>query len=182
MSDQEDINFNYGFTECPSCDHKMNSITKTINIPNFGETIIFTLTCSNCGYKTSDLFAVHEKEPIRYILSYTDSRQLIHKIVRSSSCIIRIPELGVEIEPSFASEGYITNIEGLLLRIKDITLGLIKILENDEEIQNGLEVVKNIDSAIDGNFNFKLILEDPKGNSAILTEFEDDSLIKEEIY
>ena len=181
MSDQKDINFHYGLTPCPSCNHEMTSITKTIDLPNFGETIIFTLTCTNCGYKTSDLFAVHEKEPVKFLLTYSDSKQLVHKIIRSSTCTIKIPELGVEIEPSHASEGYITNLEGLLLRIKDITLGLIKILDSDQEMHNALELIKKIDSAINGEFNFKLILEDPNGNSAIITEFEDNSLKKEKI-
>ena len=181
MSDHKDINFHYGLTTCPSCNHEMTSITKTTNIPNFGETIIFTLTCTNCGYKTSDLFTVNEKEPIKYSLTYNDPKQLIHKIIRSSTCVIKIPELGVEIEPSHASEGYITNLEGLLLKIKDITLGLIKILDSDKEIHNALELIKKIDSAIDGKFNFKLILEDPKGNSGIIAEYDDESLKKVKI-
>ncbi|NHI94058.1 MAG: ZPR1 zinc finger domain-containing protein [Candidatus Lokiarchaeota archaeon] len=179
MSDQKNINFNFGFTECPSCQHKMDSMTKTINIPNFGETIIFTLICSNCGYKTSDLFPVQDKEPKRYILAYSNSKQLIHKIIRSSSCIIKIPELGISIEPSQAAEGYITNLEGLLQKIKTITLGLIKILTSEKKINNALALIQKIDTAIDGNFIFTLILEDPKGNSAIIKEFEDESLQEE---
>ncbi|MHA1766288.1 MAG: ZPR1 zinc finger domain-containing protein [Promethearchaeota archaeon] len=181
MSDQKDINFKFGFTECPSCSHKMDAIHKVIDIPNFGETIIFTLKCSNCGYKTSDLFAVNEKEPVKYILKYEENDQLKHKIIRSSTCFVRIPELGVEIEPSAASEGYITNVEGILQRVKDITLGLIKNLESDEEVHNALALVQKIDEATNGHFRFNLIIEDPKGNSAIIAEFDDDRLRKESL-
>lgn len=181
MSDQKDLNVNFGFTNCPLCSDKMDAINKTIDIPNFGETLIFTLICKKCNYKITDLYAVYEKEPKRFILKYENTNQLKHKFIRSSTCDLKIPELGVEIEPSTASDGYITNIEGILQRIKDVTLGLIKILETDEQIKNGLALVQKIDSAIEGKFNFTLIIEDPMGNSALIAEFPDDSLKEEKL-
>jgi len=179
MSDQKDLNVNFGFTDCPLCSDKMDAINKTIDIPNYGETLIFTLICKNCNYKITDLYAVYEKEPKRFILKYDNVNQLKHKFVRSSTCDLKIPELGIEIQPSTASDGYITNIEGVLQRIKDVTSGLIKTLETDEQIKNGLAVLQKIDLALEGKFNFTLIIEDPMGNSALIAEFPDDSMKEE---
>jgi zinc finger protein len=40
------------------------------------------------------------------------------RVIRSSTGVIKIPELEIEISPKSASTGYITNVEGVLLRVK----------------------------------------------------------------
>ena len=41
------------------------------------------------------------------------------RVVRSSSCTVRIVELGLEVEPGDNATGYISNVEGVLNRFSD---------------------------------------------------------------
>jgi zinc finger protein len=94
-------------------------------------------------------------------------------VIRSSSGTIRVPELGVDIEPGFASESYISNVEGVLDRIEGIVCFATRSAreaENLEGATKGDEILKNIELARKGEFPITLILEDPLGNSAIDSE------------
>ena len=41
-------------------------------------------------------------------------------MVRSSSCTVSIPELDLEVNPGTSSTGYVSNVEWVLHRFKDI--------------------------------------------------------------
>ena len=45
--------------------------------------------------------------------------------MRSSSCTVRIVELGLEVEPGDNATGYISNVEGVLNRFSD-AIGMIQ--------------------------------------------------------
>ena len=156
--------------DCPICKSQIQTQYKTHDIPYFGETIFLTLICQNCGYKKNDLFSVYEKEPKRYIFKINVEEDLKIKVVRSGACTIKIPEFGTIIEPGVESEGYITNIEGILYRFSDV-LKNFDIDTQDEESLNKIKELKNkLKEAIEGKLSFTLILEDPTGNSAIISE------------
>ena len=38
------------------------------------------------------------------------------RVVRSSSCTVRVEELDLEVEPGIAADGYVSNVEGVLNR------------------------------------------------------------------
>ena len=73
-----------------------------------------------CGFRHSDTILLTQKEPVRYTLAVETIDDLDARVIRSSSGTIRVPELGVDIEPGFASESYISNVEGVLDRIEGI--------------------------------------------------------------
>ncbi|NVM03815.1 MAG: ZPR1 zinc finger domain-containing protein [Candidatus Helarchaeota archaeon] len=164
--------------DCPICKSQIQTHYKTHDIPYFGEIIFLTLICQNCGYKRNDLFSVYEKEPKRYIFKFTDDSDLTIKVVRSGSCTIKIPEFGTIIEPGVESEGYITNIEGVLVRVNDVLVTLEKDSHDEATLNRILELKNKLNEAKEGKLTFTLILEDPTGNSAILTE--DNSKLKVE--
>jgi zinc finger protein len=92
-------------------------------------------------------------------------------VVRSTSGTIRIPELGVTIEPGPASQAFITNLEGVLRRVADIVRVAMKWNEEDEEKVKRCEwILERIDNVIDGDEELTIILEDPFGNSLILSD------------
>jgi len=109
----------------------------------------------------------------RFEFRIISREDLLVRVIRAETCQIEIPELGVVIEPGNASEGFITNVEGVLLRIEKV-LGMTKNwairdgdkdkIEQIEELSNRIDAVKN------GEFAITLILEDETGNSAILGE------------
>ncbi len=158
--------------ECPVCKSKVHTNFQTIDIPHFGETIIFTLICEKCGYKKNDLFNVYEQVPKRHVYSYDTKIDLNVRVIRSSTCTVKIPEFGSIIDPGAESEGYITNIEGILLRINDILDIIEKDAQDEESFAKVNELREKIKKALKGEFSFTLILEDPQGNSGVISEDE----------
>jgi zinc finger protein len=89
--------------------------------------------------------------------------------VRSTSGTIRIPELGVDIEPGPASESFISNIEGVLDRVTGILEMVIRWGE-DDKTERALELLSVIEKIMEGNYEITVVIEDPLGNSAIFAE------------
>ncbi|MHA1384213.1 MAG: ZPR1 zinc finger domain-containing protein [Candidatus Helarchaeota archaeon] len=170
MDINKNIDIFFNKINCPICKSKISTHFKTVDIPYFGEVILITLICDNCGYKKNDLFNVYEKGPKRYIYKFEEKKDLNIRVVRSGSCTIKIPELGSVIEPGIESEGYITNIEGILYRISDI----LTTIENQGTDIDSLKKIEELRSKIEkakvGKFKLTLILEDPTGNSAIISD------------
>ena len=155
---------------CPSCNRKSLRVNNTIiSIPYFGEVLDFTILCSNCGYKKADIMPIEVKEPSRYSLNVESACDVSIRIVKSSTCTIRIPELGVTVEPGPISEGYISNVEGLLSRISKV-IGMGMKMGEDEEKKNGKELIDRINRLIEGQETVCIILEDPLGYSAIASD------------
>ncbi|MHA1378909.1 MAG: ZPR1 zinc finger domain-containing protein [Candidatus Helarchaeota archaeon] len=156
--------------ECPVCKSEIRTHHSTMDIPYFGEIILFTLICRKCGFKKNDLFSVYEKAPKRYIFKFNDKKDLQIRVVRSGSCTIKIPELGSIIEPGAESEGYVTNIEGVLNRINDVLVMIENQGQDAESLMKIKEIKNKIEESKQGDFEFTLILEDPSGNSAIISD------------
>ena len=108
------------------------------------------------------------------------------RIVRSGSSTVKIPQIGARIDPGLFSEGYVTNVEGILIRFRDILHQILRDIESsDDTNENRMRVIEFIEllgGYIHGNFpqgqTLTLIIEDPLGNSAIISEEEGD-FIKE---
>jgi zinc finger protein len=101
---------------------------------------------------------------------YVDaSEDLMARVIRSSTCTVEVPELGIRIDPGPACEASITNVEGILQRMRETVESVQTWVENAErECANTL--LETISRAIDGSFQFTLIIEDPSGNSAIISK------------
>ncbi|MHC1586121.1 MAG: ZPR1 zinc finger domain-containing protein [Candidatus Hecatellaceae archaeon] len=153
---------------CPICRRGQLTITYAEeNIPGFGRLLLLTYRCASCGYRVTDVMALEAKEPATYKALVENPSDLKIKVVRSSSGFIEIPELGVEIRPGPASQGYITNVEGLLLRIEEAASTLRGDRESEGRLQAFLEKLR---LAAEGKISFTVILKDPSGNSALISE------------
>ena len=97
-----------------------------------------------------------------------DPGMSLRTVAASASGAIRIPELGVEIDPGPACEGFVSNIEGVLDRIEDVVTGVLTWAEGEER-ENALALRERIALAREGSVPFTLIIEDPTGNSAIVS-------------
>ncbi|MDI3485480.1 MAG: zinc finger protein [Methanolobus sp.] len=157
-------------TSCPLCHEELIISWQGDEIPYFGEVMYITASCS-CSFRFADTLILSQKEPMRYELLVEGLDDLNSRVVRSTSGTIRIPELGIDVEPGSISESYITNIEGILDRILSVVITATKWCEDDEEKQKrGLEVQKALEEAIEGQRSLTVIVEDPFGNSAIISE------------
>jgi zinc finger protein len=145
---------------------------ETAEIPSFGEAMLMSGLCS-CGFRHSDTLLLSQKEPARYTLEVTEPGDLDARVIRSSSGTIRVPELGVSVEPGEASESYISNVEGVLARITEIVDFATRAARQAgdmEKARRGEEILENIRLVLKGQFKLTFTIEDPLGNSAIASE------------
>jgi zinc finger protein len=152
---------------CPACGAQgIDMSTTTTDVPYFGECVETLIMCRACGFKHTDLLLLDQKDPARFSLQVDEEAHLFARVVRSPSGTIRIPEMGVLIEPGPLAESFVTNVEGILNRVERV-LGTLS--RSGEEERRGAEaLMARIDKAKRGEETFTLILEDPFGNSAIL--------------
>lgn len=157
---------------CPMCCQEMQFNWETRDIPSFGEALIISGVCE-CGFRHSDTILLSQKEPVRYTLQVTDREDMDCRVIRSSSGTIRVPELGIDVEPGPASDSYISNVEGVLARISEIVAFATRsALEAGdlESTRRGEEILENLCQAREGRFKLTFMIEDPLGNSAIISE------------
>ncbi len=154
---------------CPACGREVKIITTAYETPYFGKILITTINCE-CGFKHSDSFIAEIREPVRIKIEI-NKNTLFTKIVRSTSGTIRIPELGLSLEPGPASQAFITNIEGILMRFEDIVeIAKEWNREDAEKVKRCNAILSKLRAARDGDENLTLILEDPFGNSMIVSD------------
>lgn len=156
--------------ECPECGERISLVEHLKKLTNFGDVIISTLSCGKCGFRLTDVMPAEFHEPRAFETRIESPRDLNTKVVRSSSGTIEIPELGVKIEPGPRAEGYITNIEGVLDRVQEVTELALQQRESDESDESKLarKELQLIKDARDAKVHFRFIIVDPFGNSALL--------------
>lgn len=153
---------------CPLCNEELITNWVTQDIPFFGEVMHITSICE-CGFRYSDTLVLTQRDPVHYELKIKSPDDLNARVVRSTSGTIRIPELGVDIEPGPASESFISNIEGVLGRVEEILEMVIRWGEQ-EKTERAQELLCLIDKIKAGEHEATVIVEDPLGNSAIIAE------------
>ena len=154
---------------CPYCNTEIEYLYTTENIPYFSDILIISAVCGSCGYRYVDTRLLREGEPVRYVYHVTTQDDLAVRVVRSMSATIEIPELGVRIDPGPACQGFVSNVEGVLVRIGQAVKSAT--IEGDGgERENARVLLEKITCVKCGEFPVTLILEDPSGNSAIISE------------
>lgn len=155
---------------CPFCSQKTLTLMENkMEIPYFGEVYIFSMNCSNCKYHKSDVEAAEPKDPTRYTLEVESEEDMKIRIVKASSATVKIPHV-TTIEPGEAANGYVTNVEGILNRVKH-ALEIAKDAEEEEsDKEKAKNLIRKINKVIFGSEKLKIIIEDPTGNSAIISD------------
>jgi len=150
-------------------------------MPNFKEALLTTLICEKCHYKSSDILLTGQDKPMEYRLAISSVEDLDTHVARSSSASIEIPELGVRIDPVSSGESFISNVEGVLKRVRNILEQSLRTTDDDAITSKAMDLLGKIDLMMDGKFNATLIMRDPLGNSFIAgdkaerTEYEPDA-------
>jgi zinc finger protein len=158
---------------CPICfsEEGLTMIAHTSEIPYFGEHTQLTILCPSCGWKHTDFIPAEGKKPGAWSLEIDNSEMLSVRIVRSSSCTIRIDKLGLEVDPGGATTGYVSNIEGVLNRFEGAIQLMYRqsIASKEQEIVKKCELLlKKINLVKSGDLVVEMILLDPMGHSQIL--------------
>ena len=153
---------------CPLCANALTFKFSTDEIPFFGEIMLVSTNCT-CGFKYADTITLNEREAARYEMKF-DSGDFTTRVIRSSSGTVQIPELGVIIEPGPASEAFVSNVEGVLCRVEEVIAIATKWSSNDpEKTERGNQLLEMIDSVRKGKSTMTLVIDDPFGNSAIIS-------------
>ncbi len=142
------------------------------DIPYFGNIIIFSMQCENpeCGYRKSDVEREQPSDkPVKESIEVTSEEDLKTRVVKSSTATIKIPRVG-SIESGEASSGYVTNIEGVINRIKVQIEKVRDTTDDDSEKKKCKNLVKKLNKVIMGREKISIQLEDPNGNSAIISD------------
>ena len=167
--------------KCPACSVEgvAKSIMKEIEIPHFGKVMETTIQCPSCGFKHSDIISLEQNDPAKYILEI-NKNNLDIRVVRSQSATVIIPELGVKVEPGPKSEGYVTNVEGILTRFESAVKKALQLFDDDDSQKNAKKILQEIQALKKGKGTGTLIILDPFGQSNIVSDKVDISEIPEE--
>ena len=169
---------------CPVCSSTGNvgMIAHIDEIPYFGEHTQVTILCHDCGWRQTDFIPAEGKKAGGWSLLLDDEEKLRARVVRSSSCTVSIPELDLEVNPGSSATGYVSNVEGVLRRFREVVDMVDRDLSNqflkaegDERyelmeqmatLQNMTLTLANLGGA--GAQPVTLLLLDPHGHSMIL--------------
>ncbi|GAB6943507.1 ZPR1 zinc finger domain-containing protein [Vulcanisaeta sp. JCM 14467] len=159
-----------GIEKCPVCGRESLHVVEILyNDPTFGDLILYSNQCDYCGYRRVDIQYLNSRGPSRIIYEVVDDVDVYRTyIFRSRTARISSPELGFDIDPGPDAEAMITTVEGLLLRMLDVAERMEVLNEDNEESMRRLREFKDkVRMALQGNFRFRIIIEDPNGNSMI---------------
>jgi zinc finger protein len=156
--------------ECPICREKTLTLTEARkDIPYFGAVYVFSMHCSSCKYHKSDIESEEEHDPVSLSITIDSEDDMNIRVVKSAQATVKIPRI-MTIEPGESSNGYVTKIEGLLNRVKQM-LEFERDNADDKADQKKLKnMIKKIQDVMWGRAPLKISMDDPTGNSMIISE------------
>lgn len=158
---------------CPICRQSTLTLCEDEReIPYFGQVYLFSMTCGNCGFHKSDVECAEQHNHVKYIIMVNHEEDMKIRVVKSSEATVKIPHI-VTITPGPASMGYVTNVEGILKRVVHRIETMRDAEENVEVKKKARRMLKKLHRVMWGQESVKIILEDPTGNSAIVSDKAD---------
>ena len=157
---------------CPSCGQKtLTLFEKKQEVPYFGNVFMFSMDCENdgCDYHLSDLEVENNKGPAKIEFEVSSEDDMKVRVVKSGSATVKLPRI-MTLEPGPASNGYVTNIEGILNRVKRMLEQVRDEADDKSDRKKAKNQLKKIQDVMWGNDTMKITIEDPNGNSAIISE------------
>jgi zinc finger protein len=146
----------------------MTTANTEYQIEHFGTVLLNVTTCQKCGHKHSDVLMVSKREPIAIRAPINSIDDLNMRVIKSGTATVMIPEFGATITPGPYSDGYISNVEGILQRVEDALTFMLSSAKGNT-LKKGERMLKKIRLAKETNPHFTLVIKDPFGNSAIVS-------------
>jgi zinc finger protein len=161
---------------CPGCVRDCVTNMKMVDIPHFKQVVIMSTVCGHCGYRSNEVKTGGEipEKGNKITLQVEKPEDLARDILKSESCSLECPELGLSVNPGTLG-GRFTTIEGLLTQVRDDLYKQIFDLGDDEagdslpseDKDKWDKFFEGLDVAIKGEASFKIILADPLASSYI---------------
>lgn len=155
---------------CNMCGAKKLTLREDeVEVPYFGRVFIFSMSCEACGYRKSDLEPVEKKEACKFTLEVSSEDDLNIKIVKSGDATLKIPRI-ITIEPGPVSNGYITNVEGVIEKVKKVIQSAADAEDDKDIAKKAKKQIKKLNNVLLGRDTIKIVISDPSGNSAIISD------------
>lgn len=157
--------------KCPSCGKGLVKMDKAIyDLPDGDKILIMKFECDECDFHNNDIIPLEtQMEPGVLTLRITSEEDLKSKIYRSPTGKLEIPELEVSVEPGPRADFYYTNVEGILNRFESaVSIYINQMNKNDRQFNEIEKILKDLEKARNGKFEFTLILSDLIGGSYII--------------
>ena len=158
--------------KCPMCmKNTLTLMEQEREIPYFGKVFLFSMSCTNpgCKYHKADVECAEDHPPSKYTFEVEKEDDLKVRVVKSAEATVKIPRI-MSIEPGSAANGYVTNIEGVLNRVKMMLEKARDDAEEKSDRKKAKNMLKKVQDALWGRGKITVIVEDPSGNSAIISD------------
>ncbi len=156
---------------CLACHEKTVTLTEeTREVPHFGRCYLMSMTCNSCHYHSSDIQLEKKDNPMKYTFTVEKEDDLKVRVIKSGEAIVKIPQFRMSVTPGPSSIGYISNIEGVIRRFKKIVEDQRDTAENPEVKKTAKNLLKKFWKVECGELKLKIVIEDPSGNSAIISD------------
>ena len=156
---------------CPMCGkNTLTLLQDEMDVPYFGKVFIMSMTCSSCNYRVADVEAAEQKEPCKIEFEIDSEKDMKVRVVKSGEANVKIPGMRMSMESGPGSEGFVSNIEGLLDKFKGIIEGERDTTDEDSVKKSCKNLLKKLWKVKLGDVPLKIIIEDPTGNSAIISD------------
>ncbi len=154
--------------QCPICGNPHAKLfQKNLNIPYYKDFFMTSIICDKCGLRSTDFRNLSSSDPVEFRYKVDSLNDFNTKIVRSSTGVVEIPEIGIKVEPQMMPETWIKNVEGLLRHFEEKIA--IFLSEKDPEIVSAAkERIDLIKKCLEGEMPFTIIVTDKEGNSLII--------------
>lgn len=119
-----------------------------VDIPFFKEVLIMATACDRCGYRSNEVKSgteIPEKGKILK-LQLSGLEDLSRDILKSASCTLEIPEIGLKLQTGTLGARF-TTVEGLLLQVYN-------------ELNDKCQFVRGDSADKDARLTFERLLED----------------------
>ncbi|MFT4343848.1 MAG: ZPR1 zinc finger domain-containing protein [Candidatus Woesearchaeota archaeon] len=155
---------------CPMCQKKTLTLMEAErDVAFFGKVFVFSMNCSSCHFHKADVETEKGGKPIKVTFDITSEEDMKVRVIKSSTATIKLPRI-TSIEPGPASNGYVTNIEGIFNRVKNQIESVRDTSDDNDERKKAKNLLKKLRKIMWGEEKLTITLEDPEGNSAIVSE------------
>uniref|UniRef100_A0A6G1SK39 Zinc finger protein ZPR1 n=1 Tax=Aceria tosichella TaxID=561515 RepID=A0A6G1SK39_9ACAR len=154
-------------TNCPECRAPCFTNMKLVEIPHFKEVILMATNCEACGHKTAEIKGGGGFEEKGVLIKHKikSDADLRLDAVKSDSCVIKVPEL--ELEIICATAGKYTTVEGLCQDAIDRLERSYPYMFGDSAEDKVKKKLNDIYARLRSPIGLTIVLDDPTGNSFI---------------
>ena len=167
-------------TDCPNCRVACETRICSVEIPHFKQVVIFCTKCDACGYLSNEVKSGGEisAKGKRITLIIREEQDLNRDFLKSDSCNLCIPSIGLEITHGSLG-GKFTTVEGILLEIHEDLLERVPFASGDSADATRKAKFKELADKVKEIAEAKVVgcvieLDDPLGNSYVQNLYAPD--------